>query len=237
MTVHKNQPQRGNILFLILLAVVLFAALSYAVTSSTNGGAKNASGESNKTKAAAILQWLDTLDAAILRMKLTEGIPIQNISFEYTLTRADTTTNPTYLSNPNCSLDTCRVFKPAGGNIPSTWFKNAAVAEPTGWLTGYPAPGFYDMWMMQWPYAGTDANDVTIRLMAIDPAVCTEINNALGITAMVIPGGTGVAANVPSVWDNTAYTITTNAPQLLGKNTFAQFSGNFCLLWHVVIIR
>lgn len=47
--------QRGNVLFLILLAVVLFAALNYAVTSSMSGGGKNASDERYRLLASQLI--------------------------------------------------------------------------------------------------------------------------------------------------------------------------------------
>ena len=65
--------QRGNILFLILLAVVLFAALSYAVTSQRDGG-KNASGESAKSHASALLQYAALVENTVHRMVMVGGI-------------------------------------------------------------------------------------------------------------------------------------------------------------------
>lgn len=52
----KTQTQRGNVLFLILIAVVLFAALSYAVTQSSRGGGDNVDDEKMRLEAARLLQ-------------------------------------------------------------------------------------------------------------------------------------------------------------------------------------
>ena len=65
--------QRGNILFLILLAVVLFAALSYAVTSSTQGGGRNASAERMSLDASQIIGDVGRWRTAMARLKMVDG--------------------------------------------------------------------------------------------------------------------------------------------------------------------
>ncbi|GBH32909.1 hypothetical protein, partial [Sphingobium xenophagum] len=64
---HHTRSQRGNVLFLILLGVALFAALNYAVTSSMRGEGKSGSSESYELAVTQILQWATTLQHTVAR--------------------------------------------------------------------------------------------------------------------------------------------------------------------------
>ena len=234
--------ERGNILFLILLAVVLFAALSYAVTSSTNGGGKNASTETLKTQTASMLQFFDQVDAALLRMRMTKGLAPENISFIYNFRTYDNTFSTRY-DNANCLSDECRVFRPDGGGIASRTFETYATAEPNGWTTTHTKPGYFELLTLQFPYAGTDLNDVVMKFVGMTPALCTAINAALDIPAAITVTGTPVSGNTPANWDNTANVVSgAQWNSLIGKSTFASVTGGtgvnaYCNIWHVVIAR
>ncbi len=115
--------ERGNILFLILLAIILFVALSYAVSSGMRGGGKDGSPEKVSSQAATLLQQASLIQNTVNRLRLTNGCTDTEISFE----------NPTVsgYTNPNSPGDKrCNLFDPAGGGL--SWFTpDAAWLDPT----------------------------------------------------------------------------------------------------------
>ena len=70
--------QSGNVLFLILIAVALFAALSYAVTSSTRSGDGNVDQEQIDLTTSQMVQYATDLRVALLRLNVS-GVPAEDI--------------------------------------------------------------------------------------------------------------------------------------------------------------
>lgn len=97
--------QNGNALFIILIAVVLFAALAYAVTKSERQGG-NTKNDVTAIAAAGLLEYPSTLKTATLRMML-QGISADEIDFAPP-------------DDPNFSTPpfNTKVFHPLGGNVP-----------------------------------------------------------------------------------------------------------------------
>ncbi len=106
----KKMKQNGNALFLILIAVALFAALSYAVTQSGRGGG-NIDREQAALNASMVVQEFSVYSTAISRLKIF-GCAQNEISYEGPY-------NPdftgTYI-NPSSSIP-CQVFQNAGGGV------------------------------------------------------------------------------------------------------------------------
>ena len=101
----SDQSSRGNALFLILIAVALFAALSYAVTKSGRGGG-TISKEKALLDAASLVNFGNAINAAVQRMIITGTAAPDTLVFE-----------TAFKSGVPCSTGDKCVFAPEGGGL------------------------------------------------------------------------------------------------------------------------
>ena len=189
MKKKSMKPQRlseaGNVLFLILIAVVLFAALSYAVTQSSRSGGGGADGEANLVNSAQITQYPASVRTSIVRM-IISGIDVTQLEFNPPSDFGSLTDN------------SFGVFHPSGGGATHVTAPAAVTAS-----------GSQAQWIFTSDYAieniGTTANDIIAFLPGIGAAICARLNTELGIGATddTDSDGIGIGATTVPVDANT----------------------------------
>ena len=160
---NNRCKERGNALFLILIAVALFAALSYAVTQSGRGGG-SVSNEQALILSSQITQYPAALRTSITRMVVT-GTGVTTLDFTVP---APTNTAAT------------EVFGAGGGQAISQVPPPAATSATT-W-TYLRANGAADGWYI-WNIGSNAQNsgrEVIAALPNLTDAVCQQINKGLG---------------------------------------------------------
>lgn len=201
MTHHQSNTdrngERGNVLFLILIAVALFAALSYAVTQSTRSGSGDASGETNLINSAQLAQYPAGVRTSVVRMVIG-GIAVDQIGFDAPANFAavsDLTYNvfhPTgggavFQLAPKDVLNTSSPGNTGGRWIFSSFYQINGVGSTT------PAP------------AGNSGNDIIAFLPGVAMNVCKKLNDELGIVATG-----GQADSIPATTLGAIPTMTQN---------------------------
>lgn len=171
-----NTNERGNVLFLILIAVALFAALSYAVTQSSRSGGDTGR-ETNILNSAQITQYPNQIRTGILR-QVIDGTDPLNILF-----------NPPPFTNLDPATLRVGVFHPQGGGAV---FQNASgdFMDPTGtntageWYYNYEFE-VNNIGLSSSTISGSPGNEIIAFLPAISLSVCQRINVEAGITANI----------------------------------------------------
>lgn len=175
--IERKKTQGGNVLFLILIAVALFAALSYVVTQSTRSGGGSTEREKNILSGAQMTQYPTALRTGLIRMVLG-GTPIEQIRFDNPGSTAFTATSARLLVfHPQGGG---AMFQEAGGELSKTgtaiqWYYNA----------NFDVPGI--------GIDGGGGNDVIAFLPGITQGICQQVNEELSINkagcASTDPGG------------------------------------------------
>jgi hypothetical protein len=168
---HQNNTQSGNILFLILIAVVLFAALSFALSNSTRGGEKSGN-EKNTIGASEMTQYASAVENAVMMLKVSKACEPESISFE----PPPFDGNDDDYVNPSSPADfSCHVFHPDGGRI-------SVLQPPKGVNDGRPW-AYIDRTIMKigadQTSCGAACNDLVIVLGGLNEATCKTINKKI----------------------------------------------------------
>jgi hypothetical protein len=176
-----RSSQNGNVLFLILIAVALFAALSYVVTLSLRAGGSGKETEAWMIQSSQITQYPVSVGASVQRM-IMNGTDLLQIEF-----------NPPE-NFDDLSDEKLGVFHPTGGGatysksgpdtmdgaLPGTWYFNAEFEIDS---VGSSAASDFE------------GNDLVAFLPGIKSAVCEELNERFGITGDIdAPAGAGTDA-------------------------------------------
>ena len=185
MPIHSRQ--RGNVLFIILIAVALFAALSYAVTSSNRMGSSSISRDKAKAYAAQIIQNSTNIRQAIMRVKISNGCTDATLDFSNGVYQ-NTSGAPTWPTNSNAPASkVCHIFDSAGGGVTPVVPVHDAIDSSVA--TGSTIKrGHGQLRVSQLAGIGTDgpagtesANDIGIIHKLLKKEVCIAINDMVGV--------------------------------------------------------
>ena len=176
---QQYHPERGNILFYILIAIVAFAALSFAVSRSGRESADVIDREKVDLAATEILDYATALRSNIQNMSI-QGVKQSQICFD----QASYGTTYQYAA---CNNVKNKVFDSLGGGAPAPRTPSAAVM-----VTSQSAMAGYGIWSfpntIQIKGVGTDCsspntscNDLVAVMFPLRDTVCKAINKKMAI--------------------------------------------------------
>ncbi len=170
MNAQNRAAEAGNVLFYILIAVALLAALSFAVAQSGRGNVQKLTSERARLYATEILEQADIIANSVAQTRL-RGYNDTEISFE--------NSEVSGYSNANCPDDICLIFHPNGGGLNYT-------APSEKWLdtTQNAELRYGEIYFNGTSHVvnvGTDSDDLIMFIPYLNLATCQEVNKLLGI--------------------------------------------------------
>ncbi len=243
--------EKGNVLFLILIAVVLFAALSFAFTQNTRPGIATPNSEVLEIQASEIVQYATYIENTIMRMIISQKCSPEDISFYM----PGIAKLATYKHTPE-SPDTCKVFHPLGGGANYHLIPTEFLDETYTGVGGFNTTIFANRTCVEdvpEPEAsacnsdGIDNEDLVMIIPFLkSKALCSKINARLGV--MPYNADPPYDANCGFIWNATfdgnysdGYEIDSAGGELKNQRSGC-FAGNAVCpetytFYHVLIAR
>lgn len=184
---QHNKAQSGNVLFLVLIAVALFGALTYAMTQSSRTTETGVGTEQANIMASEMLAFTAEANAKYQRMLISQRLKPETIEYSQSLTGT---------RNAACGNNACRLFHPEGGGVINRTAPAKATRDPSSFGSQK-----YSFIIGAIQDVGTSLPEILIMISNINHDVCLAINKKMGIntipTAIDI-GSTGDYYNLNS---------------------------------------
>lgn len=164
-----SKSQSGSILFYILIAVALFAALSYAVSSMMRGGAEIGE-QKDSILIDGTLEYARNVKQAIQTLRISNSCSDDEISFE----RSPFDGSDADYTNASAPTDfSCHVFHPQGGGL--------GYSTPDEDLSdyNYVFTGVFGVT----DFGSNSSGELSFILRGVSLDQCTKINTKLGLGA------------------------------------------------------
>lgn len=203
--------QAGNVLFIILIATFLFAALSYAITQSSRGST-TLTKENSKLKATEVLNFYERVKGVVTRARSARGCQLSQINFENSYqVHPDIPGGSTNSTAP--SNEACDVFGKYG----------------TDYLDEFP---FEFTTRVSVDGIGTDSTELLMWFVARNPSsndisLCSAINDLLELDGTFDAGTTRTLDWYYANGAGLTFTSSPAATQQIGEDGGTAFSGQY----------
>lgn len=165
------KSENGSVIVFIFIAIALFGALGYAVSTMMRGGNETIRTEQAALYASGMLDSARALHDVVRQLKILNDCSDTEVSFENNFV-------PDYTHSPQSRAD-CRVFHPDGGGL-------SYIRPNLDWLdplksseTGYGL--YYFSGKPRADGVGSSLTDIILFLNYIATDVCLQVNDIAGI--------------------------------------------------------
>lgn len=182
MYTMPRRHQAGSAFLIIMLAIAMFAALSYAVFRGSRQSMSSLTREQVTLAAQEIIGYGDAVQKAVQTLRL-RGCTEEQLSFIFTGGNSFQVDGTEYdYSNPSATPDdSCEVFSPNGGRILPRKLKSGFIPS-TGLPHNWMAPDSFIVTTTRVHGVGTEnGSDLVMWVGRLQPEVCMKINDMLGV--------------------------------------------------------
>lgn len=211
----------GNILFIILIAIVLFAMLG-SVVMNGNTTTNKISEDKAKLYAQDIISYANTLESAVQTM-LSKGVYETDLCFDYDAYPGG---NADY-EHAGCADEKNRVFSPNGGGV---HYMTPASRYLDSSYSGENRYGLYTIggntYVDDIPLgASVNSGELILFLPALKKDICEAINNALNLNNATALSAVEAGNSMPLLNTSAFYKGSFGNGTQIGGGTGAYFNG------------